>query len=571
VVRTLSNAIQTGRIAHAFLFVGPRGIGKTSTARILAKALNCSDGPKIDFDPEDEICREISEGRSMDVLEIDGASNNSVDQVRELRDSAQYTPAKGRFKIYIIDEVHMLSTAAFNALLKTLEEPPAHVKFIFATTEAHKVLPTILSRCQRFDLRRISDQDIAQHLAMICGKEGIRISQDALRVISRNAEGGLRDAESALEQLMSFCGDTIEEANVLEMFGLTGSHEIWDLTEAIQAGQTEEAIRQTRDLIARGKDLSRLAQEMLRYFRNMLVFAVSPEVSREEIDETEFHHLETLEPLPSRELILAYIDELVLLEERLRFALVKEVLFEISLIRMAQQRQRVSIEDILRQLTGQAPSAPKVVLPPSGPLPEKTAARPAVAAAPAPAPVAPPAPKPAEAAAAAPLVPATPAPPPSQPPAPAPAPAAEAIWLRTRETLQKSDPVLRPYVTRCTYAGMEGNALQLDMACDSALHQRFVDGPHGKAVRDLLRRALEKPALELAVRHIPLPEEEESPFEKPSAPAPAAREEKKKAAAPLTASPEASLDYASFANDPAIKTALDIFGARIIELRKTSA
>src|SRR5476649_387964 len=198
VVRTLKNALKLGRIAQAYLFVGPRGTGKTSTARILAKALEAKGGPSADFDPKEDICVEIAEGNCLDVLEIDGASNNGVEQVRELRDNVRYTPAKGRYKIYIIDEVHMLTGPAFNALLKTLEEPPAHVKFIFATTEPQKVLPTILSRCQRFDLRRIPANLIVRHLKEIAKKEKVAIDNEALAAIARGAEGGLRDAESAL-------------------------------------------------------------------------------------------------------------------------------------------------------------------------------------------------------------------------------------------------------------------------------------------------------------------------------------------------------------------------------------
>src|SRR6516162_1578360 len=195
VTQTLANAIEQKRIAHAYLFCGPRGTGKTTIARIFAKCLNCTGGPKVDFADDDPRVQEITEGRSLDVLEIDGASNNGVEQVRELRETVRYAPARSKFKIYIIDEVHMLSTAAFNALLKTLEEPPSHVKFIFATTEAQKVLPTILSRCQRFDLRRIPANLIAEHLQLIAGKEKITLEPAAAHAIARGAEGGLRDAE----------------------------------------------------------------------------------------------------------------------------------------------------------------------------------------------------------------------------------------------------------------------------------------------------------------------------------------------------------------------------------------
>src|SRR6059036_815501 len=203
VSRTLKNAVAQNRLAHAYLFVGPRGIGKTSTARILAKSLNCLKGPTVTPCGQCDNCREIAGGNSLDVIEIDGASNNSVEDVRQLRENVRYAPAKGRYKIYLIDEVHMLSSAAFNALLKTLEEPPEHVKFIFATTEPQKVLPTILSRCQRFDLRRVEAKTLTQHFAAIAAKEGVAIEPTAAALVARAADGSVRDGLSLLDQAIA--------------------------------------------------------------------------------------------------------------------------------------------------------------------------------------------------------------------------------------------------------------------------------------------------------------------------------------------------------------------------------
>src|SRR5881628_1779106 len=237
--QTLANAIKLKRTAHAYLFCGPRGTGKTTIARIFAKCLNCTDGPKVDFADDDARCVEIAEGRSIDVLEIDGASNRGIEEIRELRETVKYMPASSKHKIYIIDEVHMLTKEAFNALLKTLEEPPEHVKFMFATTEPEKVLLTILSRCQRFDLRRIPAALIIKHLAHVAKQEKVKIDEPALHAIARGADGGMRDAESTLDQLISFCGEKIEENDVLSMFGLAAQRQILDLSRAVLAGEVE--------------------------------------------------------------------------------------------------------------------------------------------------------------------------------------------------------------------------------------------------------------------------------------------------------------------------------------------
>ena len=351
VTQTLANAIGQKRIAHAYLFCGPRGTGKTTIARIFAKCLNCTGGPKIDFDEKDPRCVEIAEGRSLDVLEIDGASNNGVEQVRELRETCKYAPANSSFKIYIIDEVHMLSTAAFNALLKTLEEPPAHVKFMFATTDPEKVLPTILSRCQRFDLRRIPSALITKHLALIAKQEKVKIDEAALYAIARGADGGMRDAESTLDQLISFCGDKIEEPDVLSMFGLAAESQILKLSRAVLAGEIQTALTELNELAQGGKDLGRLLSDLLNHFRNLLIFQVSRgDLNLLEVSEAEVTALKEQSPLASAESFTRILEVLSDTEMRLRDASSKKILIEVALLKAIEARTATSIDAVLKQL-----------------------------------------------------------------------------------------------------------------------------------------------------------------------------------------------------------------------------
>ncbi|MFU8805548.1 MAG: DNA polymerase III subunit gamma/tau, partial [Bradymonadaceae bacterium] len=233
VARTLTNSIEQDRVAHAYLFCGARGVGKTSTARILAKALNCKQGPTATPCYDCVACKEISDGQSVDVFEIDGASNRGINEIRDLREGVRYAPSRDRYKVYIIDEVHMLTTEAFNALLKTLEEPPPHAIFIFATTEPQKIPVTILSRCQRFDFKRIGQKDIVDHLAYLCEQEGIEADRAALQIIARQAAGGMRDALSLLDQIISFAGKSVKEEQIAEILGVANRKHLFELSEAV--------------------------------------------------------------------------------------------------------------------------------------------------------------------------------------------------------------------------------------------------------------------------------------------------------------------------------------------------
>lgn len=351
VVKTLRNAIAQQRLAHAYLFVGPRGTGKTSTARILAKALNCTNGPKADFDPDEDVCIEISEGRSLDVLEIDGASNNGVEQVRDLRESVRFAPARGQFKIFYIDEVHMLSNAAFNALLKTLEEPPPHVKFIFATTEANKILPTILSRCQRFDLRPIPTETIAQHLLHIASLEGITLQETAAWAIAKGADGGMRDAQSMLDQLVSFCGDSISEGNVLDVFGFTSREKVASLTQTLLARDNPAALSLIQKEAESGRELSQLLGELIGCLRALLVAKLDPSADGEGIPAELWTALLAAAEEYAPDRILAAIDVFAETEGRMKWATNKRLHFELGVIKAIQSLGEVRITDVIKVLT----------------------------------------------------------------------------------------------------------------------------------------------------------------------------------------------------------------------------
>ncbi|AJF05483.1 DNA polymerase III subunit gamma/tau [Geoalkalibacter subterraneus] len=275
VSRTLGNAIRTDRVHHAFLFTGARGVGKTSAARIFAKALNCEQGLSDTPCNQCPTCVEITNGHSVDVLEIDGASNTGVDDVRELRESIRYLPSRARYKIFIIDEVHMLSNSAFNALLKTLEEPPPHAKFVFATTEPHKIPATILSRCQRFDFRKIALPHVAERLRYIVDQEGIRVSDHALALIARRGEGSMRDALSALDQVIAFCGEEVRDEDILTLFGQVERRILLNAIEAILRRDPRRALDVVRRVDDQGQALRPFCGQLVESFRTLVLLKVA--------------------------------------------------------------------------------------------------------------------------------------------------------------------------------------------------------------------------------------------------------------------------------------------------------
>ncbi len=570
VMRTLSNAITQNRLAHAYLFVGPRGTGKTSTSRIFAKALNCPGGPSIDFDPEHPLCIEIAEGRNLDVLEIDGASNNSVEQIRSLRDNVHFAPSSGKFRIYYIDEVHMLTNQAFNALLKTLEEPPAHVKFIFATTEAHKILPTILSRCQRFDLRRIPAPLIAQHLLHIAGLENITLDPMAAHAIAVGADGGMRDAQSMLDQLVAFCGASIAEEDVLHIFGFTSYETVSTLAESILTSDTVAALQHLLSLTEQGKDLPRLLGDLLLHLRNVLVHRVEPDIAMRDLPEKMAASLARQADMVSNEKLISLIDQFVTVDGNMKWASNKRLYFEIGIIRAIQILGESNLSDVIialrRSLDGSSPgpaSAPRAI--PADTTPRPTGSWRAALQQSEPQPPAPP-----PTAAAPTPPPAIPAAPP-QPPVLV-APSAE-LWELIKADLIKQLPLQSGYAAEAQFISSSAGVFLVGVPEAHALAATSLERPNVKAALEALVekhtgqslrfKAEIRPELTPAI----LPEKTVSPAAPLAAP-PASKPTKQAKAedneeAALAAAAQAARDE-EFKKDPLIAEALRLFEARIV-------
>ncbi len=352
ITRTLKNAITSGRIHHAFLFIGSRGIGKTTTARILAKALNClaSEEPTAEPCGECSNCEAIAAGNSIDVIEIDGASNNSVEDVRELRDNIRMVPTNARYKVYIIDEVHQLSIAAFNALLKTLEEPPPHAVFILATTEAHKIPATIVSRCQRYDFRRVPVPQIIELLRGILDKEGIAATDEALHAIARAAEGGIRDSESILDELITYCDGEITFKDVFDVLGLVDWQLMHDICDAILAKDVTRQLVLVEEVVTAGKDLTQFVQELLRYFRNLLVSKTANVSELIHLPEEELAALNARAQKISLTNLIRLVEQFAELVNTFDSQLAQRIALESMLIRISKVGVEVSLDTIMEKL-----------------------------------------------------------------------------------------------------------------------------------------------------------------------------------------------------------------------------
>lgn len=374
VSRTLQNAIDTGRVAHAFLFAGARGVGKTSTARILAKALNCEKGVSLEPCNICPQCIEITEGNSTDVFEIDGASNTGVDDVRELRDNSRYLPSHSRYKIYIIDEVHMLTTNAFNALLKTLEEPPPHVKFIFATTEPHKLPVTILSRCQRFDFKRVPIKKTVGRLREIADNEKIEISDTALEMIARKGDGSMRDSITCFDQVLAFCGSTVQDQDMAALVGVVDRRLLTDTSRSIFAGDCQAVLELVKQIDLYGYSVRQFTQELVSHFRNLLITASVPRP--EEILDLAEAEQEDLKQQIAGQSPLDIQRRLTLLlktEGEMHHSSFQRLLLEMALLRMAELQPVVPINQLLeqvRQLQAAPSSVTNLIAPPQTAPPE---------------------------------------------------------------------------------------------------------------------------------------------------------------------------------------------------------
>ena len=503
ICRTLKNAVRSGRVAHAYLFAGSRGVGKTSAARILAKCLNCDHGPTPDPCNRCPACEEITAGTSLDVYEIDGASNTSVDDIRELRENVRYMPRPGKRKIYIIDEVHMLSKSAFNALLKTLEEPPEHVIFIFATTEPHKIPETIQSRCQRYDFRRIPQRTIQARLREMSSSESLVISDHAISLIAKAADGSMRDAQSLLDQMISYCGKEITDEAVTEILGLAGRELFLRISQAVLARDPAACLQAVEDLYRQGVDLAQFYKDLVEHFRDLLVSCVIENPSGVlDLPESHIEELKRQASGSSVEDLERLLSILVDAEDHILRASLPKVGLEVTLVKMASLARLTPLAEILKKIEameGRSSTAPNAGCPGTGishasaglgghgPAPEKAARNPSAYADPG---------RRGALAAAAAQPEDDPPPSPSQPPAsPSPHPTlelqpaqAQEGWARFVQALEEDNPALAAQIRNVASWELSAEALTVFCA-EGSFTMEKLKHPESRAVLAAYARA----------------------------------------------------------------------------------
>ncbi len=538
ITRTLRNAISSGRIHHAFLFIGSRGIGKTTTARILAKALNCetSDAPTVNPCGECGNCESIGSGSNIDVIEIDGASNNGVDDIREIRDNIRMVPTHGRYKVYIIDEVHQLSSGAFNALLKTLEEPPPHAVFVLATTEAHKIPATIISRCQRYDFRRVKIPEIVTLLRQILDREGLSATDAALHAIARAAEGGVRDSESILDELITYCDGEITFEAVFDVLGLVDWQLLHRLCDALLEKNVVELLAIVEEVVAGGKDLSQFVQEILRYFRNLLVARTTEDTALLQLPDEEAAEIGRYAQRFTLTQLVRLVEQFAELTSGFDSQIAQRIALESLLIRVSKASVELSVDAVLEKLLllGQGGIAPA---------PEGAAQPP---------------PKPANPPEAGPI--------PTAPPVPAEKGRAAvtqanlaAAWGRIAAHAGEENLNLRVWAVQAAPQGIKDGALLLAFPADGKQARDIVERPEHRAA---LEQAMAALTSNLKTFRTQLLEPEEGPDAFPP--------DEPAGSAPSFpgANPE---EVRVFMEDPKIAVVIDAFKGRIVDIKHPTA
>ena len=521
IAQTLQNAIRSNRVAHAFLFTGERGVGKTSVARILAKALNCATGPAPSPCNNCQSCIEITKGISMDVLEIDGASNTGVDDIRELREKIRYTPIISRYKIYIIDEVHMLSTSAFNALLKTLEEPPAHAIFILATTEPHKIPDTILSRCQRFDFKRISLPGIIENLRKIASEEKISISENAFFLIAQASEGSMRDAQSILERIISYAGEKVDDEHVQEILGVLDRRLLSEFSSALIERDDKQCLDVIDKIYASGYDLKQAYYSFLEHLRNLLIIKTTPEPSRLiGLSDAGFTELRKQSEKISAEEIHGLFKLLLESEEEINRSPFPKLILEMTILRMVQLRPALPLGEIISKLrilegrllgehgTGESLTESPVARGDEKPPVENTA-----------------------------------------PPLPS-LDEKEAIWKQFLEEVQRKKASLASMLEQGNLINLTAEMLEIGVRPDSLLWEKLKEQEYLNIAKEIIENLLKR---DIKIKITPLPSE---------AGGPASRKNNSHKERMKRAQEEA-------VNNPAVKEILDTFGGKIVDVKIT--